>query len=109
VTRWFAICACTIGVAQAAHAGPMIDAPLATQQPHRISSRAPELRIVQPPVFDISPIRQSGMIANTVVAPNASIGLGLFSVSKRNSPTELRSDPGMPKSRKVGVSFRLRF
>jgi hypothetical protein len=109
VTRWLAICVCTIGVAEAAHAGPMIGVPLTTQQPHRISPRAPELRIVQPPVFDVSPIRQSGMIANTGIAPNASIGLGLFSVTKRNSPTELRADPRMPKSRKLGISFRLRF
>jgi hypothetical protein len=110
VTRWFAICACTIGVAEAASAGPASNSLLTTQQPHRISPRSPELRIVRPPVaFDPSPIIQSGMIADTGVAPNARIGVGLFNVSKKGSPTEIRADPRAPKSRKVGVSFRLRF
>jgi hypothetical protein len=99
-----------IGAAGAASAAPILTVPLAPEQPHRFSPRAPELRIVRPPVaFDASPIRQSGMIADTAILPNGRIGLGLFSVTKRASPSEFKPDGRAPKSRKVGLSFRLRF
>ena len=110
MARWLAIGVCLIGVGQAAHAGPILSVPLTPQPLHRFSPRTPELRIVRPPVaFDPSPIRQSGMIADTTVLPNARIGLGLFSVAKRSSPSEFKPDGRAPKSRKVGLSFRLRF
>ncbi|HEX6604865.1 MAG TPA: hypothetical protein VF027_08310 [Sphingomicrobium sp.] len=110
MVRWLAIGICTIGVAGAAPAAPILTVPLAPVQPHRFSPRAPELRIVRPPAaFDASPIRQTGMIADTAVMPNGRIGLGLFSVTRRSSPSEIKPDGRAPKSRKVGLSFRLRF
>jgi hypothetical protein len=52
---------------------------------------------------------QSGMVADTDVAPNTRLGVGLFNVTKRVSPSDYRPDQRAPKSRKVGVSLRFRF
>ena len=78
------------------------------ERPHL--GRSFDLRLVQPPVASHSPIRQSGMIAETGVAPNMQLGIGLFSVrhSRLNS-LEPRSDLRTKPRRKLGLSFNWRF
>jgi hypothetical protein len=55
-------------------------------------------------------IRQAGMIAQTGVAPNMNLGLGLFSAKPNHlSPFEPRLEGRRKVSRKLGVSFNWRF
>ena len=54
-------------------------------------------------------MRHSGLIIDHQVMPNGSVGLGLLTVTKRRSPIDWRSDSKAPKSRKLGVGFKLRF
>lgn len=92
-----------------AHAGPMplLAAPL--QENHRVSHR-PDLRLVEQVEFRPARISQSGMIADTMIAPNARLGLGLFTLTRgRSRLPDARTDGRAVKSRKLGVSFRLGF
>ena len=67
-------------------------------------------RLVEDAVFDPRPIHNSGMIAQTQVAPNATLGIGLLKAAPRKPGAgEWRVDNGAPRSRKAAVSFRLRF
>ena len=70
---------------------------------------APSFRIVQESPVDPSPIRHSGMIMNTEVAPNATFGLGFFKVTKKSGFMDWRPDSRAPKSRKVGIGVKVRF
>jgi hypothetical protein len=55
-----------------------------------------------------APVRRSGLIASTDIAPNAAVGFGFVRSNSRRSG-ELR--PGLPAagSRKAAVSFQLKF
>jgi hypothetical protein len=73
-------------------------------------SHRPSLRLVQQVDFSPVRIRQSGMIVDTAFAPNARLGLGLFTLSRNKSGLpDARTDGRQVKSRKLGVSFRLGF
>ena len=109
--RWLIAGACSAMWSAGVYAAPIpgLTAPL--HKPSR-TSRIPDLRLVQQIDFGPAPttIRQSGMIADTVILPNARLGLGLFNVSRsRSGPFDARIDGRPVKSRKLGVSFRLGF
>ncbi len=68
------------------------------------------LRIVEDPVFAPTPVHNSGMIAQTPVAPNASIGIGLLKASPRKPGSgEFRQENGAQGSRKAAIRFVLKF
>jgi len=69
-------------------------------QPEQVA-RSFDIRPVNPPLTGLSAIRRPGMIAETEVAPNLRLGLGLFA-----SP---QSDTRLKPKRKVGLSFSWRF
>jgi hypothetical protein len=107
--RWLIAGAVATLASGSAGAGPMPSLTAPLQPLHRASHR-PDLRLVQQVDFSPSRIRQSGMIADTAVLPNARLGLGLFSVSRnRRGANDARIDGRPAKSRKLGVSFRMRF
>jgi len=106
--RWLIAGACSALWSAGIAAAPMpgLTAPL--HKPNRASG--PDLRLVQQVDFGPARIRQSGMIADTVILPNARLGLGLFNVTRsRSGPFDARIDGRPVKSRKLGVSFRLGF
>ena len=73
-------------------------------------ARSFELHIVQQEAADLSRIQRSGMIAQTGVAPDMQIGLGLFSLRRdRLNSLEPKSEVRVRASRKLGVSFNWKF
>jgi hypothetical protein len=73
-------------------------------------SHSPSFRLVQQVDLGPARIRQSGMIAETAIAPNARLGIGLFTLTRNKSGLpDARTDGRPVKSRKLGVSFRLGF
>ena len=67
-------------------------------------------RLVEDPVFAPGPVHNSGMIAQTPVAPNASIGIGLLKAAPRKPGSgEYRQENGPTGSRKAAVRFVLKF
>jgi hypothetical protein len=107
---WLIIVGCLLAPATAGQAQMLASKPFVPRDSVRATVRMPNLRLVQQPPFDPAPTRQSGMIISTEVAPNSMIGLGLFNVSpKKLNGGDYRIDGRTPKSKKVGVSFKLRF
>ena len=104
--RWLIAAICLLAGA-AAQAEPTTLARALADAPR--TPRLPNFRIVRQSPLEPAPIRHSGMIIDHQVMPNGSVGLGLFTVTKRRSPVDWRSDSKAPKSRKLGVGFRLRF
>lgn len=106
--RWLAPVACILLPAAAAAAEPMssLGRPLVEAPKSR---PAPDFRLVQQSPLDPAPIRESGMVMNTQVAPNTSVGIGLFKVTKRSGLTDWRPDNRAPKSRKIGIGLKMRF
>ena len=69
-----------------------------------------KFRLVQEPVISSKPIHDSGMIAQTEVAPNAAIGIGLFkSTPRKRNGGEWRLDERSTGSRKAAVRFLFKF
>ncbi|GAA4715974.1 hypothetical protein H9L13_05860 [Sphingomonas lutea] len=69
-----------------------------------------DFRLVEEPRYSSRPIHNSGMIAQTSVAPNAAIGIGLFKSSQRKLDAgEWRVDGRASGSRKAAVRFSLKF
>ncbi len=69
-----------------------------------------KFRLVQEPVISSRPIHNSGMIAQTEVAPNAAIGVGLFkSTPRKLDAGEWRLDGRSAGSRKAAVRFLFKF
>ncbi len=107
--RWLMVCACSALISTGVHAAPMSALAAPLHEPQRPSHR-PSLRLVQQLDFSPVRIRQSGMIADTVIAPNARLGLGLFTLTRNKSGLPDARTEGRPvKSRKLGVSFRVGF
>jgi hypothetical protein len=72
--------------------------------------RSFDIRPVSPPAIGLAPIRQPGMFAETNVAPNMRLGLGLFG-ARRGDVGAFEPGAGSrakPK-RKLGLSFSWRF
>ena len=67
-------------------------------------------RLIEEPKIGPRPIHNSGMLAQTEVAPNAAIGIGLFKSSQRKPDAgEFRLEGRSPNSRKAAVRFLFRF
>lgn len=110
VNRWFAAWILVPLAAFPAHSAPLQVNPIVVPEPR--SERTPRFnfRIVEDPVFAPGPIHHSGMIAQTPVAPNASLGFGLLKVAPRKPGSgEFRQEHGATGSRKAAVRFTLKF
>lgn len=72
--------------------------------------RSFDIRQMTPPVTGLGPVRQPGMFAETTLAPNMRIGLGLFG-ARRSQIGALEPGTGLPAKpkRKFGLSFSWRF
>lgn len=69
-----------------------------------------KFRLVQEPVISSRPIHNSGMIAQTEVAPNAAIGIGLLKSTQRKPDAgEWRLDERSAGSRKAAVRLLFKF
>ena len=69
-----------------------------------------EFRLIQEPVVSSRPIHNSGMIAQTDVARNAAIGIGLLKSTQRKlGAGEWRLDDRSGGSRKAAVRFLFKF
>jgi hypothetical protein len=107
--QWLMVGAWSALSSAAVHAGPMPGLAVPVEKAARVS-HSPNLRLVEQVDFGPARLRQSGMIADTVIAPNARLGLGLFTLTRMKSGLpDARTDGRAPKSRKLGVSFRLGF
>ena len=110
MTRWLAALAVAPLAAVGAHAAPVSGPPLApppAETPHRPSLN---FRIVQDPIDDPRRIHNSGMIAQTEIAPRATLGIGLLkSVPKKLGSGDWHVDRGAPRSRKAAISFHWKF
>ena len=94
----------------ASAAGPIVSSlqTHSNEPPH--FSRSFSIHVVQQEAADLSRIQRSGMIAQTGVAPNMDLGVGLFSLKRnRANSLEPKSDMRVKQSRKLGLSFNWRF
>ena len=105
--RWLIAAICLVAGAAAQAEPPNLLGRALADAPR--SPRLPNFRIVQQSPLGPAPMRHSGLIIDHQVMPNGSVGLGLLTVTKRRSPIDWRSDSKAPKSRKLGVGFKLRF
>jgi len=111
VNHWFAAFILVPLAAGAAHSEPRQLQSLNILPP-KTESRLNSLRfrVVEDPVFSATPLHNSGMIAQTTIAGNASLGIGLLKVAPRKPGSgEYRSDMGARSSRKAAVRFTLKF
>ena len=105
---WLLVVAAGFSAGSVSAASPLVGT-LQTQEPRHFS-RSFNLHVVQQETTDISRTLRSGMIAQTGVAPNMQLGLGLFSVRKnRANSLEPKPDARVKQSRKLGLSFSWRF
>ena len=96
--------------ATAGQAQMLADKSLIPRDDTSSTPRIPNLRLIEQPEFGPTPIRQSGMIVDTQVTTNGTLGVGLFKVTQRKpNGGEWRAESRAPSSRKLGVSFKLRF
>ena len=92
--------------------GAYAESPLSfsAEEPQSTGRQRVNFRLVEDAVYDPNPIHNSGMIAQTQVAPNATLGIGILKAAPRKPGAgEWRVENGAPRSRKAAVSFRLRF
>jgi hypothetical protein len=99
-------------VAGTAHSAEPNSIPLSLTEPTTAPSVRFNFRLVADQAgldrMTQAPLRRSGMVASTEVAPNATLGFGLVrSAPKRTS--DLRPGPRGAGSRKAAVSFQLKF
>ena len=107
---WLLIVVAGFSAGSANAAGPIIGKLRMQGDEPRQFSRSFKLHVVQQEAADLSHIRRSGMIAQTDVAPNMDVGVGLFSLRRnRTSSLEARVDQRVKQSRKLGLSFSWRF
>ena len=97
-------------LAGAAHAGPQPGAPFSVRESEPVHKPKLNFRLVQDPISDPAPVHNSGMVAQTEVAPNATVGVGLLKSSpKKYGSGDWRVENGMPRSRKAAVTLQLKF
>ena len=110
MNRWFAALIFAPIAAGPAYSASLPLSSIGVPEPKVERLPALKFRIVEDPVFAPGPTHNSGMIAHTPVAPNASIGVGLLKASPRKLGTgEFRQENGPPGSRKAAVRFVLKF
>ena len=98
VNRWFAAIILTPLAAVAAHSEPLQLKPLVPPPiPRESETRTLKLRLIEDPVFSPGPVHNSGMIAQTPVAKNATVGVG-FAHGFHTPYWALRSLVGLPSS-----------
>jgi hypothetical protein len=109
MTRWLALLS-VIGLAAApSAAGAATFDQWGIAEPEQAGPKL-KFRLVQEPVISSRPIHNSGMIAQTEVAPNAAIGIGLFKSTQRKPDAgEWRLDERSTGSRKAAVRFLFKF
>lgn len=107
--RWLIAMALNLPLSTQAQAAPDIP-PSLVPKPAPEHLRSFDFRLVHDPEFDTIPVRNSGLIGETELAPNATLGLGLLNVSSRRpSLGEWRHDPRGGRSTKASIRFVLRF
>lgn len=97
-------------LAGAAHAGPQ--SPISwsvgraeTEQPRRLN-----FRLVRDDIEAPGPVHNSGMLAETEIAPNTTVGLGLLKAApKKLGSGDWRTENGTSHSRKAAVRIQLKF
>ena len=93
-----------------AHSAPLQVRLVDVPEPKAERQSILKFRIIEDPVFAPTPVHNSGMIAQTPLAPNASIGVGLLKASPRRPGSgEFRPESGAQGSRKAAVRFTLKF
>ena len=108
--RWSAALLWVPFAAAPAHSAPDFGQPLTIPAPDGEPRRGLDLRIIEDPAFAPSPTHNSGMIAQTPVSSNASIGFGLLKVAPRRAGSgEYRPESEPRSSRKAAVRFELKF
>ena len=99
-----------IALPGAAYAGPQPSGRLSITEPAPKARPALNFRLVRDSEFDPDPIHNSGMIAQTEIAPNATVGFGLLKAApKKRGSGEWKLDDSAPRSRKAAVSLRIKF
>jgi hypothetical protein len=93
--------------------GQALAAPKPITSPPRTrpaTDRTVNFRLLQDTVLDTTPVHHSGMAAQTNLAPNASVGVGMISVSSRRAASgDWRNDARFPRSKKVAIKLTLKF
>lgn len=106
----FLVLASAIVIAGQAHAGPQAGPSLSAPRADKHAHRAIGFRLVEDPIFDPDPVHHSGIVGQTEIAPNATLGIGLLKAkSKKPGSGDWRLDSGAPRSRKAAVSLTLKF
>lgn len=99
-----------IALAETAHAGPQAGPGLLTGEARPHAKPTLNFRLVSDSEFDPGPVHNSGMVAQSQIAPNATVGIGLLKAApKQPGSGDWKLDNGVRHSRKAAVSFRLRF
>ena len=83
---------------------PMIPKPYAEPRPHGIN-----FRLTQTIPTDLLAPSSRGIMADTEVAPNARVGMGLITLSRPMFGPEWRTDGRTIRSRKPALTFTFRF
>jgi hypothetical protein len=97
-------------LAGGAHAGPLEIGAFSAVEPAKTHSPKLNLRLVEDAEPDPAPIHHSGMIAQSQIAPNATLGIGILKAfPKKLGSGDWRPEQGAPQSRKAAVTFRLKF
>ena len=112
MNRLFAA-ACILALTSAApaySAPPLAGFSTKVTDPQPDRSRGLKFRLIEDPAFAPSPVHNSGMIAQTPVGSNGSLGIGLLRVAPRKAASgEYRPESNTTGSRKAAVRFTLKF
>ena len=110
VNRWFVAWILVPLAGVPAHSAPLSQGSIVVPEPKPERRSVLKFRIIEDAVFAATPLHNSGMIAQTPVTPNATIGIGLLRVSPRRAGSgEFRQETGAQGSRKAAVRFVLKF
>lgn len=94
----------------ATQAAAQTASPLLTRDPPVERKPTLNLRLVDDRDFDSGQVQHSGMIGETEVMPNATLGFGLLKTApKKVGIGDERPDSGAPRSRKAAIRFQLKF
>lgn len=107
---WLLVVAAGFSGGSASAADPIVGTLQTQTNEPRDFSPSFSIQVIQQEADGLSRIQRSGMIAQTGVARNMNLGVGLFSL-RRNRPNSLepRFDVRVKQSRKLGLSFNWRF
>lgn len=105
--RGLIVFASALALAGQAHAGskPFLD----TAQPRNHVHRSISFRLVEDPQYDREPVYHWGIVAQTEIAPNATLGIGLLRAKPKKLSGDWNADNGAPHSRNTKIDFLFRF